>query len=212
VRQECERILRLTLNLRRFTPSKLSLVVQKPRERKWLLCRHIWCYRLQFVLSRSFYVLMEIFSKLFQMYRIKKQGEKRYLIFMDVCLWFPKQKKSIKFQRICCPWGTFHLYKHFLRRTFEKKQHGKHGPMIECRFGYFGKRDCKEFGCLKIMFTNKVLVPSLSQRKRYFDAHFSFHRVLHLTSRPVYLQFQTTFCPFHHQFHLWAVSILFDTW
>jgi hypothetical protein len=53
----------------------------------------------------------------------------------------------------------FHLYKLFLRRIFEEKQQGKHRPRIECRFGYFGKRDCKELGYLKIMFTNKVFVP-----------------------------------------------------
>lgn len=58
-----------------ITPSKLSPVVQKSRERKWLLCRHIWCARLHFVPLRSFFAHMEIFSKLFQMDRIKKQGQ-----------------------------------------------------------------------------------------------------------------------------------------
>jgi hypothetical protein len=51
------------------------------------------------------------------------------------------------------------MYKLFLRRTFEEKQHGTHRPRSECKFGFFGKRDWKELWCLKIMFTNKMFVP-----------------------------------------------------
>ena len=50
------------------------------------------------------------------------------------------------------------MHKLFLRRTFEEKQHGKHRPRIECKFGYFGKRDWKKLECLTTMFTNKVFV------------------------------------------------------